>query len=456
MRWWTTARTLCQGRAASPRRQAGVVALVSLTVLAVSLVPTTVAARTSTHSVAVTGTTDVAALASHGYFIMVGAGPSTPQARTGDVTSADGDLHFESSLSDRMKGAQGSARVRTSASYDVDGHLGEFVISGKLTGAGSATKSSFRINCSAPGPTCTGGYPSLNINGLLRVDIELSAMTPYELVFRPNAATSDPHGCAEATLTLDDTLGNVVRRTRQAGRDCDAPGRMNGRLSGMLAPGRQHLQVHVGGGVDDHYLGRTIGFSVGAAVTLVLHAPCTIEGTPDGDLIPGTDGPDVICGLGGNDTIKGGSGDDTIWGGPGNDRLFGEGGSDQLVGEDGDDLLCGNDGADFLDEGNGNGTLVGGDGDDFLFGVAGRDRLYGDAFRDNREATTCGDQLSFIVGGADELFGGAGRDLAFGGPDNDRLVMKDGIAEVVNGGKGRKDSAKVDRTDRVSGVEIRS
>ena len=440
----------------SPRRPAGVLALVCLMLLAAALAPTSVAARRAHHRVAAAATTDVAALASHGYFIMVGAGPTTPVARTGDVTSADGDLHFESSLSDRMSGRQGSARVRTSASYDVDGGAGNgTAISGRLTGAASATKSSFRINCPTPGATCTGGYPSVNVNGLLRVDIELSAMTPYELDFRPNATTSDPHGCAEATLTLDDGLGNVVRRTRQAGRDCDAPGRTNGRMFGMLAPGSQMLQVRIGGDLDDHYLGRTIDFSVGATVTLVLHESCTIVGTADGDAIDGTDSPDVICGLGGNDTIRGHEGDDTVWGGPGNDRLFGAGGSDSLTGEGGDDLLCGNDGADFLDEGDGSGTLVGGEDDDFLFGEQGRDRLYGDAFRDDRQATICGDHLSFIIGGEDKLLGGAGRDLAFGGPGNDLLGMRDGIGEVVNGGKGRRDVAKVDRTDSVSGVEIR-
>jgi len=436
-----------------PRRPARVLALVCLVVLTAALMPAGVTARRAHARVAAAGPA-VTALASHGYFMMVGAGPTTPAARTGDVTSADGDLHFESSLSDRMSGRQGSARVRTSASYDVDGGPSSFTISGRLDGVASATKSSFRINCPTPGSTCTGGYPSVNVNGLLRVDIELTAMTPFELDFHPTATNSDPHGCSEATLTLDDALGNVVRRTRQAGRDCDAPGRTNGRTFGMLAPGSQQLQVHIGGALDDHYLGRTIDFSVGATVTLVLHDSCTIVGSADPDDMDGSDGPDVICGLGGNDTIRGHAGDDTVWGGPGNDRLLGAGGSDVLAGEGGDDLLCGNDGADILEEGDGSGTVVGGDDDDFLFGDPGRDKLYGDAFRDDRDATVCGDQVSFTIGGEDKLVGGSGRDLAFGGPGNDLLAMRDGVGEVVNGGKGRRDVAMVDRTDSVSGVEV--
>jgi hypothetical protein len=78
-------------------------------------------------------------------------------------------------------------------------------------------------------------------------------------------------------------------------------------------------------------------------------------------------------------------------------------------------------------------TLYGLDGNDVLFGLAGNDVLFGGR-------------------GNDILVGGLGRDRLFGGPGNDTLRARDGLRDVVDCGPGR-DTAIVDRTDRVSGCE---
>jgi len=78
----------------------------------------------------------------------------------------------------------------------------------------------------------------------------------------------------------------------------------------------------------------------GAAVQRALpQTVCTIEGTPDNDVLRGTNGNDVICGFGGDDTLQGLGGDDVLFGGDGDDILVGGAGSDVLFGGDGDDLL---------------------------------------------------------------------------------------------------------------------
>jgi Ca2+-binding RTX toxin-like protein len=50
------------------------------------------------------------------------------------------------------------------------------------------------------------------------------------------------------------------------------------------------------------------------------------------------------------------------------------------------------------------------------------------------------------------LNGGAGTDRLYGGPGNDVLRARDGQRDVVDCGPGR-DTAYVDRLDRVSGCE---
>jgi RTX calcium-binding nonapeptide repeat (4 copies) len=126
---------------------------------------------------------------------------------------------------------------------------------------------------------------------------------------------------------------------------------------------------------------------------------CTVAGTPGDDRLSGTAGRDVICGLGGNDHIHGGDGDDVVYGGPGVDEV------------------------------------EGGPGNDRVYGEGGRDRLEGEA-------------------GADTIVGGRGRDVVSGGAGADTLHTRDGARDRVRGGPGR-DRARVDRRDRITGVERR-
>ena len=74
-------------------------------------------------------------------------------------------------------------------------------------------------------------------------------------------------------------------------------------------------------------------------------------------------------------------------------------------------------------------------GDDVINGLAGNDLING------RE-------------GDDRLIGGRGKDTLLGGSGNDTILAKDGARDVVNCGPG-KDTAKVDRKDRVVGCERR-
>jgi Tol biopolymer transport system component len=78
-------------------------------------------------------------------------------------------------------------------------------------------------------------------------------------------------------------------------------------------------------------------------------------------------------------------------------------------------------------------TVCGLAGDDFLSGDEGADRIRGGA----------GNDRIFDYGGKDRLEGGSG---------NDVISARDGRRDVVVGGPGR-DSARVDRIDRVIGVE---
>jgi Ca2+-binding RTX toxin-like protein len=78
-------------------------------------------------------------------------------------------------------------------------------------------------------------------------------------------------------------------------------------------------------------------------------------------------------------------------------------------------------------------VLYGLGGNDTLLGLGGNDVLYGGV-------------------GADKLNGGPGADRLYGGPGNDVLRARDGRRDVVDCGPGR-DTAYVDRLDRVSGCE---
>jgi acid phosphatase type 7 len=149
--------------------------------------------------------------------------------------------------------------------------------------------------------------------------------------------------------------------------------------------------------------GRTAGFTAPPPGKPRGKSPaggaCTIRGTDGDDRLVGTRRRDVICGLGGNDKIFGLGANDVLRGGAGND------------------------------------VLRGGRGRDRLYGNKGNDRLYGQS-------------------GSDRLVGGAGRDRLYGNNGNDRLSARDKRRrELVIGGRGR-DTAKVDRGDRVRAVEL--
>ena len=143
---------------------------------------------------------------------------------------------------------------------------------------------------------------------------------------------------------------------------------------------------------------------------------CTVMGTPGNDVLRGTNGRDVICGLAGHDRIDGKRGNDVLRGGDGRDRLSGGDGRDRIEGNRGNDVLRGGRGGD---------VMHGGGGDDVLRGGSGKDRLYGE-------------------GGRNRVFGNAGNDYI--------NVSQNGNRDTVNGGRGR-DRAKVQRHDKVRGVE---
>ncbi|HEX8065668.1 MAG TPA: Ig-like domain-containing protein [Thermoleophilaceae bacterium] len=106
---------------------------------------------------------------------------------------------------------------------------------------------------------------------------------------------------------------------------------------------------------------------------------------------------------------------DPLRGTPGAERLVGGPRGDDIRALAGNDRVAGLEGADCLSGGAGNDLLVGG-------------------------------------GGADRVTGGHGVDRFDGGKGDDRIDAVDGVREKVACGKGA-DSARVDRTDRVSGCE---
>jgi hypothetical protein len=149
------------------------------------------------------------------------------------------------------------------------------------------------------------------------------------------------------------------------------------------------------------------------------------SGGPGHDVLTGTIAGDRINGLGGNDRISGLAGDDCLLGGSGSDRLSGSGGKDRLGGDAGNDRVGG---------GSGNDTIAGGSGKDRLGGDAGNDRLSGGS-------------------GNDTIAGGAGKNRLSGGPGNDVLRARNRKRDTVSCGAGRRDRARIDRFDRVSGCE---
>src|SRR3954463_507818 len=160
-----------------------------------------------------------------------------------------------------------------------------------------------------------------------------------------------------------------------------------------------------------------------AADAFPLDAARSLPGATDGnDLLTGTPGADLLCGLFGNDTINGLAGNDTLWG-DACGKLAKV--SAAAVLRDGNDTLSGGAGNDSLYGAGGNDSLRGGKGNDRLFGGAGNDKL------DGGES-------------AGSLRGGAG---------NDSITARNRKHDTVDCGAGRRDSATVDRADRVRRCE---
>ena len=205
----------------------------------------------------------------------------------------------------------------------------------------------------------------------------------------------------EATLTVPVTAlsapsGSLTAEVVAMGAAASSPDPSTGDIDST--PGN-------GIATEDDQAQATIGVSaVAEAGVPAVARPGTGPGSSSGSTQRCTV---TLRGNGRSNTLRGSSGSDRIVGLQGADRLFGRGGSDCLFG------------------GLGNDRLEGGAGDDQLEGGPGNDVLVGGV-------------------GRDTLSGGAGRDL---------VRARDGVRETVRCGPGR-DTAIIDRSDRVSGCEV--
>ena len=162
-------------------------------------------------------------------------------------------------------------------------------------------------------------------------------------------------------------------------------------------------------------------------------------GTNANDTLTGTAAGETICGLLGNDAVKAEGGNDIVFGDLCNVKAK---------------LVAGQAGA------GGNDTLNGGAGNDQLFGAAGADKLFGDAGNDKLFGGDGNDQLSGGAGkdaldggkGNDKLTPGADTNTVKGGTGNDTVSAKNKKKDTIDCGAG-KDSATVDRIDKVKGCE---
>ena len=161
--------------------------------------------------------------------------------------------------------------------------------------------------------------------------------------------------------------------------------------------------------------------------------------TAGNDILTGTAAAETLCGLLGDDTISGGGGNDTLFGDACNDKakIFAA-----QAGADGDDTLNGDAGNDTLYGAGGNDKLLGGDGNDRLFGGDGNDSLSGGKGKDALDGGK----------GNDKLTGGPDPNTLKGGSGNDSVDARNKKRDAVDCGAG-KDSATVDRADRVKGCE---
>jgi Ca2+-binding RTX toxin-like protein len=193
------------------------------------------------------------------------------------------------------------------------------------------------------------------------------------------------------------------------------------------------------------------------ATVMCFGEPATIVGTSGPDfLVGGAD--DVVAGLGGDDwlfggTVCAGAGNDVV-GGPDlwtNDKLDGGNGDDQLQGDFGVDLLLGGAGNDVIadtdDQDNedssdpGTDVMKGGPGNDRLVSEAGRNLVYGNEGDDQIQDYT---HMRTVVSG------GPGNDTIDATRDNRSVTpyQPDSVS-----GDGGRDSATVNRIDKVSSTE---
>jgi Lamin Tail Domain/RTX calcium-binding nonapeptide repeat (4 copies)/Thrombospondin type 3 repeat len=177
-----------------------------------------------------------------------------------------------------------------------------------------------------------------------------------------------------------------------------------------------------------------------AAATLTGCPLTPPRATNGDDILNGTALGETICGLLGNDTINGLGGNDILFGDTCGDKsklhaaAAGADGNDKLNGGDGNDTLYGAGGRDKLSGGKGKDRLFGGDGNDSLDGGAGKDSLDGGR-------------------GNDKLTGGKDPNAIKGGAGNDSVNARNGKKDKIDCGAGKKDTAVVDKADKVKGCE---
>lgn len=121
---------------------------------------------------------------------------------------------------------------------------------------------------------------------------------------------------------------------------------------------------------------------------------------------------------------------------PRRDRLNGNRRPNTLVGLQGNDILRGRGGGD---------CLAGSAGNDLLIGNSGNDAILGD------------DPVGRRLGkpGSDRIFPGGGRDYVDAGPGNDVINSRDRTPDIIDCGPGKRDRVRADRSDQLTGCEIR-
>ncbi len=203
------------------------------------------------------------------------------------------------------------------------------------------------------------------------------------------------------------------------------------RITRLAAGESADISVVLGGGAAGDTLtsSATTGASSASAATTLT--PPSVAPPP----APLTEKACVNVKIGTND-------DELIEGSSFGDRLVGRGGRDLLHGYGAEDCLEGGSGSDVLGGGFGPDRLVGGYGNDRLYGDSGNDTLKGGNGRDSLSGGS----------GNDELLPGSGGDQVYGGPGNDRVSARDRTRDLIDCGPGR-DTARVDRVDRVRGCE---